>query len=432
MPQKILSGGDIQSNAKQKTLAKPLSVSEFISLVKMHLQTAIGWVTVQGEISKFQISQNKYVWFNLKDESAVVKCFMMRHKLHLPLEDGMEIKATGYPNIFPKRGDFVLTVEQLEPVGEGALQRAFELLKRQLEKEGLFANERKRRIPRFPENVGIVSSPDADAYHDVIRILQDRWCGLYITLTPTSVQGTEAVDQIVGAIKYQNQVIKPDVIILTRGGGSLEDLQAFNSEDVARAIFGSAIPVVCGVGHERDVTIADLVADVRASTPSNAAERVVPNRRDILFQLNTLARNMETTVINKIGEHQRAVTDSVHRIESVFHYKIKQWRDLMATFQKNFWLFNQHLGHLKKDVTERVKSLGLSIQTSMLQAREKLAHASSLLQSYSPEKVLARGYSITLSADGKPVTSTDQVALNDTITTRLKDGQLDSTIIKKQ
>ncbi len=416
----------------QKTLAKPLSVSEFISLVKMHLQTAIGRVTVQGEVTGYKTAKETLVFFELKDKQSRVTCFLMKWQQNIPLEDGMEVKATGYPSMFQAAGRFHLRVEQLEPVGEGALQRAFELLKQRLETEGLFAIERKRVLPRFPQRLGLITSPDAAAYTDVLRILNNRWGGLEIVLTPVGVQGTEAIGQIVGAIAYQNQVIKPDVIILTRGGGSLEDLQAFNSEAVARAVFGSAIPIVCGVGHERDITIADLVADVRASTPSNAAERVVPNRQDILYQLNSMVRDMEKTVTDRVGEQQRAVTEAVHRIESVFHDKIRHWRELMASFQKHFWLFDQRLGYLEKDIAERVRSLGLTVQTSLVRAQERLVHANNLLRSYNPEKVLARGYSITLTPAGKPVTSADQVNLNDTITTRLKHGRLDSTIIKKQ
>lgn len=416
----------------QKTLAKPLSVSEFISLVKMHLQTAIGRVTVQGETSDFQISQNKYVWFSLKDELAVVKCFMMRYKLHLPIEDGMEIKATGYPTIFPKKGSFVLTVDQVEPVGEGALQRAFELLKKQLEKEGLFAVERKRPIPRFPAKIGIVSSPDADAYHDVLRILQNRWGGLEIVLTPTSVQGTEAISQIVGAMKYQNQVVKPEVIILTRGGGSLEDLQAFNSEDVARAIFSSAIPVVCGVGHERDITIADLVADVRASTPSNAAERVVPDRREVICQLDNSVRRLEQSIQLKIDSWRQEIIQLVRRLDSVFQYKIRHWHRLIERFNRAFWLFRQRVSYLKQNVLKNAGQLDVLFRTKLVRSQDRLVRLTSLLRSLNPENILARGYSMTFTTEGKAITSPEQVDLNDRITTRLKCGQLDSTIIKKR
>ncbi|MDD5342463.1 MAG: exodeoxyribonuclease VII large subunit [Patescibacteria group bacterium] len=416
----------------QKTLAKPLTVSEFISLVKIHLQTAIGRVTVQGEVFGFKIRQDKFVWFGLKDETSIVNCFMMKYKLQIPVEDGMEVKVTGYPTVFPRKGTFNLTVELIEPVGEGALQRAFELLKKQLEKEGLFDLERKRSIPRFPSKIGIVSSPDADAYHDVNKILQNRWGGLEIILTPVNVQGVEAISQIVGALKYQNEIIKPSVIILTRGGGSLEDLQAFNSEEVARAIFSSKVPVVCGVGHERDITIADLVADIRASTPSNAAERVVPDRREILYQINTLVRDMENEVTGKIETYHQEINDSVRRIDSVFRDKIRYWHELMGKFQRHFWLFDQRLVYFRKDISERTSRLGVSLNANFIQAREKLSHLKNLLRSFSPENVLARGYSITLTSAGKAVTSTGQVEINDTIVTKLKRGQLDSTIIKKQ
>ncbi len=415
-----------------QTLDKTLSVSEFVTIVKTHLQTAVGQVVVQGEISGFNIAKEKLVFFELKDKQSRVTCFMMKWQLQTAIEDGMEVKVTGYPSLFQNSGRFHMRVQKVEPVGEGALQRAFELLKKKLEKEGLFAPERKRAIPRFPETIGLVTSPDAAAYTDVLRILNNRWGNLEIRLTPTGVQGQEAINQIVGAIEYQNQVIKPSVIILTRGGGSLEDLQAFNSEEVARAVFSSRIPVVCAVGHERDITIADLVADVRASTPSNAAERVVPDRREIIFEINTLLKQAEDSLLNQLQTHDDRTNDSVRRIETVFRNKIQLFHDLKATLQKNFWLYLQNMEYFRTKVSERSDRLALNITTNVKRAQEKLSSLHNLLKSLNPERVLARGYSMTLSADGKIIKSSSELELNQKVTTKLSQGQFDSKITNKE
>src|SRR3989344_3282465 len=221
-------------------MARVFTVSEFIDHINALVATDVH--AVEGEISGFNLSQGRWVFFDLKDEKVESKvgCFMMAFKLKTPLEDGMKVRVIGTPKVHEKSGQFRITVEQVELVGEGALKRAFELLKKKLAGEGLFADERKRPIPRFPERIGVIASRESAAFGD---------------------------------FKYfQTAKPRPDVLVLMRGAGSLEDLQAFNSEEVAYAIFGSKIPVVVGVGHERDESIADYVADLRASTPSNAAE----------------------------------------------------------------------------------------------------------------------------------------------------------------
>ncbi|MBU0707996.1 exodeoxyribonuclease VII large subunit [Patescibacteria group bacterium] len=414
------------------TLDKPLSVSEFVTIVKTHLQTAVGQVAVQGEISGYRIAKDKLVFFELKDKKSRVLCFMMKYQLQTAIEDGMEVKVTGYPSLFQNAGRFHIRVQQVEPVGEGALQRAFELLKKKLLNEGLFAEERKRPLPRFPSKIGLVTSPDAAAYTDVQRILDNRWGGLDIVLTPVGVQGQVATSQIVGAIQYQNQVVKPSVIILTRGGGSLEDLQAFNSEEVARAVFSSQIPIVSGIGHERDITIADLVADVRASTPSNSAERVVPDRREILFEVNTLIKRSEDILQDQLRDHHEQINESVRRIEHVFRDRIQRFRELRNSFQKHFWLYRQKLDYYNKDIIQQSDRLTANLQTNIKQSFDKLTHLRNLLKSLNPERVLARGYTMTTSSNGKIIRSSDDVAINDNITTKLAHGQLDSKITKKK
>ncbi|MDP3964781.1 MAG: exodeoxyribonuclease VII large subunit [bacterium] len=414
------------------TLDKALTVSEFVTIVKTHLQTGVGQLAVQGEVSQFKLAKGKLVFFELKDEDSRVTCFMMKYQLKTAIEDGMEVKVIGYPSLFQAAGRFHIRVQQIEPVGEGALQRAYELLKQQLEKEGLFAPERKRPLPRFPETIGLVTSPEAAAYTDILRILDNRWGGLKIVLTPTGVQGQEAINQIVGAIEYQNTVIKPSVIILTRGGGSLEDLQAFNAEAVARAVFSSNIPVVCGVGHERDITIADLTADVRASTPSNAAERVVPDRREIIFQINTLTGRAESVIREALRSRHESVAESVRRIENVFQERIERLKDLIRQLQRHFWATAERARYAARDIDRAGSRLGGLLTALLKSQREKIANIAALLRSLNPERVLARGYSMTVSSKGVIIRSSDDVAEEEIITTKLTRGQLESKITKRQ
>ena len=273
-----------------------LSVSQFVQGLNAALEEALFpyGAAIEGEVAEYRVSQDKWVWFLLKDATAVVSCFSTVWQLRQPLEDGMKVRVHGLPKVHPKSGKFSVNVDRVEMVGEGALKRAFELLKKKLDAEGLFAPGRKRALPRIPERVGLIASTESAAYSDFLRILGNRWGGLKIQAAHVQVQGRDAVRDIVGAFAYFNAHPElAEVLVLTRGGGAMEDLHAFNSEEVVRAIFGSKIPVVVGVGHERDETLADYVADVRASTPSNAAERLVPDRRDVERELDACVRGVE-------------------------------------------------------------------------------------------------------------------------------------------
>jgi exodeoxyribonuclease VII large subunit len=252
---------------------------------------------VEGEVSNFKITQNRFVWFELKDEKSYVSCFLMVFNLRVQLEDGMKVQIIGSPGLFTKSGRFHFSVKDIKLIGEGTLKKEYELLKKKLEKEGLFAIERKRQLARFTERIGLITSPDAAAYTDVMRILKNRWAGLEIYFYPVSVQGQTAINDILSAFEhFNNHQYNLDAIILTRGGGSMEDLWAFNTEEVCRAVFGSKVPVVSAVGHERDVTLVDFVADVRAATPSNSAELVVPHKEDVIFQINSLLERQEKSL----------------------------------------------------------------------------------------------------------------------------------------
>lgn len=294
----------------------PLRVSDCIALINQTLEYAYPVVLVEGEVASFKVNQGKYVFFDLKDESGTLNCFMSVYQLRIPLEDGMKVRVLAAPKI-TQWGRFSLTVREVQPVGAGSLKRSFELLKAKLEKEGLFAPERKRRLPLLPQRIGVVTSTQAAGYADFINILNARWGGLDIVVAHTLVQGMSAPRQMVKAIEHLNQMGEPpEVIALIRGGGSADDLAAFNDEPLVRAIAASRVPVIVGVGHETDTSLADLVADVRAVTPSNAAQLLVPDRKDFERSVNESVRRMlllmERQVLTVCRKTDEAVRRSLH------------------------------------------------------------------------------------------------------------------------
>ena len=265
----------------------PLTVSDFVALVNQTLEYAYPSVMVIGEVAEFRISQGKWVTFKLKDAESVVECFMVAYQLRVPIENGMKVRIIAAPKLNGKWGKFSLTVRNIAPLGEGSIKKSFELLKAKLEAEGLFSPERKRVLPRIPQRVAVITSTESAAYADFCKIINERWGGLQVMVAHTQVQGEPAADQIIRAIRYFNSYeALPEVLVIIRGGGSAEDLMTFNDELLAREISRSRIPTLVGVGHEVDHTLADMVADVRAATPTNAAEILVPDRRDSIAKIH--------------------------------------------------------------------------------------------------------------------------------------------------
>ena len=355
------------------------SVSEFVQGVNNLLQGVPA--TVQGEVSNFKIAQNKFVWFDLKDDSSVVNCFMMKFQLQHQLEDGMEIRVIGNPGLFKRSGRFHLRAQQIQLVGEGTLKRQYELLKKKLTTEGIFDQSRKRALPEYPSRIAIVTSRGAAAYTDVLRILNNRWSGLEISLFHVQVQGASATSSVVSALELINTTYSDafDVVILTRGGGSMEDLQSFNEEAVVRAVFGLKIPSVVAIGHERDETLAELAADQRASTPSNAAELVVPDRVDVLRQLQQQVNTQERSLRFLAQQQQHLVSQQVSGLERYSQVYTRSVESMMQRFQ----LSAQRWQH------------GVTV------LHQNIQQASKLLHSYNPSNVLERGYSITRDPKGK-------------------------------
>lgn len=308
-----------------------LSVSDFIALTNQTLEYAYPTVRIVGEVQSFKVNQSKYVFFELKDGSASVGCFMMVFQLRVALEDGMKVEIVASPKL-TNWGKFSLTVREVNPVGEGSIKRSFELLLKKLEGEGLFDDSRKRPLPQLPHHIGIISSKDAAGYGDFVKIINERWGGMKCELAHVQVQGNGAADQIIRAINYFNERSDlPEVLVVIRGGGSLDDLSVFNDEQLVRTVAASRIPVLSGIGHEVDTTLIDLVADKRAATPSNAAQILVPDKREIIERLdNRLERTYQilddsiTQLIVRVDEGrketERQLENALNQVES--HIKL--------------------------------------------------------------------------------------------------------------
>lgn len=271
-------------------------VSEFVALVNQTLEYAYNSIAITGELANFRVSKNRWVYFDLKDDQASVRFFGTVYQLPGPLEDGMMLEVRGNPRLHPQFG-FSVTVQAIRPVGEGSIKKAATLLQAKLEKEGLFARERKRPLPYPPVRVGLITSNESAAYRDFIKILNTRWSGIEIILADVQVQGEAAPGQVAEAVMNFNQLPHPpEVLVVTRGGGSADDLAAFSDERVVRAIAASRIPTLVAIGHEVDVSLAELAADKRASTPSNAAELLVPDKQDVFRQLRATRKELLISV----------------------------------------------------------------------------------------------------------------------------------------
>jgi exodeoxyribonuclease VII large subunit len=289
-----------------------LSVSDFVALTNQTLEYAYPTVQVEGEIAEFKIIQNKWVSFKLKDEGALVSCFTTLFQMRTPLEDGMKVIVVAAPRLNNK-GFFTLNLKSVKPVGEGSIKKGFELLKAKLEKEGLFAAERKRALPRVPTRIAVVASTESAGYADFIKIINERWGGLDVEVAHTQVQGVPAPDQMIRAIRYFNSLpVLPEVLVIIRGGGSAEDLSTFNDEPLVRTIAESRIPTLVGVGHEVDHTLADMIADVRAATPTNAAQILVPDRQEIIRSAKAQANSVGSLVIQAIDSYARQTKENLY------------------------------------------------------------------------------------------------------------------------
>lgn len=358
----------------------PLSVSDAVALINQTLEYAYPTIAVEGEIGSFKINQNKYVFFDLKDTMATLGCFMMVYALRQPLEDGMKVRVIAQPKL-TAWGKFSLTVRDVQPIGEGSLKRAFELLHEKLTKEGLFDPARKRMLPHMPRRVGVVSSTQAAGYGDFVKILNNRWGGMEVIVAHTAVQGASASRQIVRAVDYLNELPEPlDVIAIVRGGGSADDLSSFNDEALVRAVARSRVPTITGIGHEVDTSLCDLAADVRASTPSNAAEILVPDRREtaasVDVSVSQIDRLMQRRIASERSEIERRLSRAYEYIQGRFaalaqRYKIAEdmlrYVNPQAALQRGYCLLRDESGRVVWDVNAG-STVSIETKTSMIKA----------------------------------------------------------------
>lgn len=384
-----------------------LTVTELNNRIKdlLDLDPMLADVCVRGELSNYKIYPSGHHYFTLKDSESSLRCVMFKSsasRLRFRPENGMSVMVSGRVSVYPRDGAYQLYTSAIMPVGTGDLQIAFEQLKAKLSAEGLFGPEHKKPLPEFPERIAIITSSAGAAVHDMIRILNRRWPIAKVLLLPVRVQGIEAPGEIAGALQYANEHELADLIITGRGGGSIEDLWAFNDERVARAIFASNIPVISAVGHEPDVTISDYVADARASTPSNAAEIAVPDRNEITDELAGLEIRSSLAMHKKLNELRK-------HLDSISDKRIM--RDPMAQIDDR----RIALDHIRERLT--------SAQEQQINAKkQQYIKLASSLDAMSPLHVLSRGYSYVMDMDGVPVKSIKEIKTGDRIELILADG----------
>ena len=350
-----------------------LTPTEFVAVVNQTLEYAYSSVMITGEVASFKVNQGKWVFFDLKDETTSVSCFMTLWSLRVPLEDGMKVTVRAVPKL-TKWGKFSLTVDAVKPVGEGSLKKAYELLKKKLAKEGLFDEAKKRKIPEDLTRVGVISSTGAAGYADFIKIINARWGGMKVEVAHTQVQGMDAPDQIIKALKYFNEHGEVQIIAILRGGGSADDLSCFNDERLVREIAASRIPVICGIGHEVDESLADLAADVRASTPSNAAELLTKDKKEEKEKLVKAMSLLGQTFIRKVEQTKNENHDRVAKIG----------RGLTTKFIEPLKVANR----------DKITAMMKAIRDEYEKKRVLLEQKKKVLSVLNPEDVLARGYAI--------------------------------------
>lgn len=410
-------------------------VAELNHAIKQLLENNVPLLWVRGEISNLVKAASGHFYFSLKDDHAQVRCVMFRHKNQLLREsiaNGQLVEVLAVATLYEQRGDFQLTVEQMRPAGLGILYERFERLKRLLQSEGLFDAERKRPLPSYPGRIGIVTSPQAAALRDVLTTLKQRLPGVPVVLYPAPVQGVGSAEKIAQAIALANQRRECDVLIVCRGGGSIEDLWAFNEEVVARAIAASEIPVVSGVGHETDFTIADFVADERAPTPTAAAQRVVPDRYALLRGLGDTVQHLQRAQRNRLQNAMQAVDYLQRRLvhpAQQLQRQSQQLGQLQQRLQRAFAYRKQHQHWHWQSLAQRLSSasgdftrqhdrlahlaqrLGSVMRAGQAQRQAKADNAAQHLILLDPTKVLARGYSMVQDAGGSVVSDAGSLAV---------------------
>ena len=391
-----------------------VSVTELTHQLKQLIEVTFPYVYVKGELSNVKRSRPGHVYLTLKDKDAQISGVIWRMnaaRLKFELQDGLDVLVAGPVQLYPPRGDYQINIEEIVPLGLGPLEIAFRQLQEKLSAEGLFAAERKRPLPRIPQRIAIVTSPTSAAVKDMMQVISRRWRASDVVIVPVPVQGAGAAQKIAAALDRVHLIPRVDVVITGRGGGSLEDLWSFNEQVVARAIYNCKVPVVSAVGHEVDVSIADLVADRRALTPSEAAELVVPDGNTVRNHLDNVSARLRSSLVAS-ARQSRALVDSLSNRRVLTHP--------LEMLQERSRILDRYGDSLER-----------SIQQSVSNNSNKIAQLAASLEALSPLKVLGRGYSLTQLAESDDlVRSVDSVVTGQTIRTVLADGSIESTVQK--
>ena len=361
------------SSEDEFTLLARFTPTEFINVVNQTLDYAYPEATIVGEVASFKINQGKWVFFDLKDEESSVSCFMTLYQLRIPIEDGMKVMVKGVPKV-TKWGKFSFTVQAVKPVGEGSLKKAYEILKKKLSSEGLFDATKKRTLPKDLTKIGVISSTAAAGYADFVKIINARWGGLRVQVAHTQVQGLDAPDQIIRALNYFNEKSEVQVIAILRGGGSADDLSCFNDEKLVRIIAASKIPVITGIGHEVDESLADLAADVRASTPSNAAEILTRDKKEERIKLEKNINRVTQVVLQEVGRAKMVNAEKVEKISS--------------------GIISKYIEPTVEQCRKKIQACADKIKVEFREMEKNLQHKIKLLETLNPERILAQGYAI--------------------------------------
>lgn len=435
-------------------------VRDLVASVRTHVEREYSDAWVEGEISNFRSPDSGHLYFTLKDGNAQIRIVMFRSSarlLRFRPADGLQVVLRGRVTIYEDRGELQITAEYIEPKGAGSLQLAFEQLKAKLEAEGLFAAERKKSIPTLPSRIGVVTSAEAAALRDILNILARRHHSVNVLIYPARVQGEAASHEVAAGVRYFNQHGHVEVIIIARGGGSAEDLASFNDEGLARVLAASEIPVISAVGHETDFTITDFVADLRAPTPSAAAELVIRSRQEIEDQASTLHDRLDRAMryrllmgrqaLTQLAQHgafarmmelirqnQQRADDLAHRLElaerQLLEQVLRRWETISAAIRH--YDLRLVLSGMRKELENKTTTLAAVTRNVLLQHRVRTERLDTALQSLSPLAILDRGYALVFDSHGKLLKDVDSVSSGEEISARLAHGQLQATVTRKQ
>ncbi len=446
-----------ESSSTEK-IKKPFSVTQLTRQIKNLLENEFRFLSVEGEISNVKKAASGHLYFVLKDDQSQIRCVMFRQFLsntHFEPDNGLEVLVKGQISVYKQRGEYQIIISSIDPIGLGALQLAFDQLKIKLDSEGLFEQKFKKKIPFLPRKIGILTSPTGAVIHDMITVLERRFKEIPILLFPVKVQGNIAVPSLIEGINYMNTISeaeKIDVLILGRGGGSIEDLWAFNDEKLARTIFLSRIPIISAIGHETDFTISDFVSDLRAPTPSAAIELAVPQKKDLEYTVNQKQNQLSRTIDQKILHLQEYYKIANKRLDSPIemirqnaqlvddldsllnerqNYKIELIKKSLERTSEKIFLLNpkrELLSHIEslKILNKRLKN---SIVIQQKEKNEIIKQKTNLLDSLSPLSVIARGYSVTLDIKGEPINSIIETKPGEKLQVRIKDGIINTKVI---